>query len=290
MEIERVGVVGAGLMGSGIAEVAARAGCDVVVREVDEAAVEAGRQRVRRSLDRAVERERLSATERDRALERLRFTTELEALADRDLVVEAIVEDAELKAELFRALDGLCAPGAVLATNTSSIPVTELAAATDRPERVLGLHFFNPVPVMRLVEVVRTLATADAVAASAFEFARRLGKVPIAAPDRSGFVVNLLLVPFMLDAIRQLERGLASIEDVDRGMMLGCGHPMGPFQLCDFVGNDTTLRIAEIMFEEYREGRYAPPPLLKRMVALGRFGRKSGRGFYDYSGDEPVPL
>lgn len=290
MRIDKVGVVGCGLMGSGIAEVAARSGFDVVVREIDDEAVAAGRARIERSMGRVVDKEKITADERDEALRRLRFTTDLADLADRDLIVEAIVEDLEAKAGLFATLDDVCGAGTIYATNTSSLTVTDLAARTTRPDRFVGLHFFNPVPVMKLVEVVRTIATGDEAVEAAFDFARRLGKEPIAAKDASGFVVNLLLVPYMLDAIRQLERGVASIDDIDTGMVLGCGHPMGPFTLCDFVGLDTTWRIAEIMFEEYREPRYAPPPLLKRMVALGRYGRKAGRGFYDYSGDRPVPL
>jgi len=290
LKIEKVGVVGCGLMGSGIAEVAARAGFDVVVREVDDEALAAGRGRIEKSLGRAVDRGKLEAEERDATLGRITFTTDLADLADRDLVVEAIVEDIDAKNELFGALDGLCGPETVFASNTSSLTVTDMAAATSRPERVIGLHFFNPVPVMKLVEVVRTIATDPGVFDAAFEFARALGKEPIAAKDNSGFVVNLLLVPYMLDAIRQLERGVASIEDIDKGMTLGCGYPMGPFVLCDFVGIDTLYRISEIMFDEYREERYAPPPLLKRIVAMGRFGRKTGKGFYDWSGDTPVPL
>lgn len=277
-------------MGSGIVEVSARAGFDVVVREVDEGALAAGRARVEKSLSRAVGKGKLTEEERSATLERVRFTTALEDLADRDLIVEAIVEDMAAKNELFAALDQLCGPATIYASNTSSLTVTDMAAATARPGRVVGLHFFNPVPVMKLVEVVRTIATDDQAFASVFEFARALGKEPIAARDNSGFVVNLLLVPYMLDAIRQLERGVATIEDIDKGMVLGCGYPMGPFTLCDFVGIDTLLRIAEIMFEEYREERYAPPPLLKRVVALGRFGKKSGKGFYDWSGEAPVAL
>lgn len=289
-EIGKVGVVGCGLMGSGIAEVAARAGRDVRVLEVSEEAAVAGRRRIVASMERAVVKEKLTAGARDEALARLGFTTDRSELADRDLVIEAIVENMEAKVELFTDLDGIVGPECIYATNTSSLTVTEMAAATRRPERFVGLHFFNPVPVMRLVEVVRTIATTDEVVRTVTAFAWALGKEPIAARDTSGFVVNLLLVPFMLDAIRQLERGVASIEDLDTAMVMGCGHPMGPLTLCDFVGNDTTLRIAEIMFDEYRETRYAPPPLLRRMVALGRFGRKTGRGFYDYSGDTPVPL
>ena len=290
VKIEKVGVVGAGLMGSGIAEVSARAGFDVLVREVDEAAAAKGRGRIEKSMNRAVDKEKMTAGERDEALGRIAFTTEVDALADRDLVIEAIVEDLAAKNELFTRLDDLCGDAAIFASNTSSLTITDMAAATRRPDRVVGLHFFNPVPVMKLVEVVRTIATSPETFDAAFEFARALGKEPIAAKDNSGFVVNLLLVPYMLDAIRQLECGVASIEDIDKGMQLGCGYPMGPFTLCDFVGNDTTLRIAEIMFDEYREERYAPPPLLKRLVAMGRYGRKSGAGFYDWSGEAPVPL
>jgi 3-hydroxybutyryl-CoA dehydrogenase len=290
LEIRKVGVVGCGLMGSGIVEVAARAGFEVVVREVDDQVLAAGRGRVEKSLTRAVERGKLADEERTATLGRVRFTTSLDDLADRDIVIEAIVEDMEAKNALFAALDERCGKETIYASNTSSLTVTDMAAATARPGRVVGLHFFNPVPVMKLVEVVRTIATEDDVFDAAFAFARELGKEPITARDNSGFVVNLLLVPYMLDAIRQLERGVAGVTDIDRGMVLGCGHPMGPFTLCDFVGIDTLLRISEIMFEEYREQRYAPPPLLKRIVALGRYGRKSGRGFYDWSGDEPVAL
>jgi len=290
VEIRKVGVVGCGLMGSGIAEVAGRSGFDVLVREVDTGAVEGGRKRIETSLSRAVEKGKATPSERDETLGRIRFTTEVEALADRDLVIEAIVEIIEAKNTLFRTLDPLCPQHTIFATNTSSLTVTDMAAAVGRSDRVVGLHFFNPVPVMTLVEVVRTIATSHETFQRALAFARALGKEPITAKDRSGFVVNLLLVPYMLDCIRQLERGVASIEDIDKGMVLGCGYPMGPFTLCDFVGNDTTLRIAEIMFDEYREERYAPPPLLKRLVAMGRYGRKSGKGFYDYSSGTPVPL
>lgn len=290
MSIEKVGVVGCGLMGSGIAEVAATRGFDVVVREVDNASLEGGRGRIGTSLDRAVSKEKLSAEDRDAALDRLSFTTEVEDLASCDIVIEAIVEDLGVKNDLFGALDRLCGDGTIFASNTSSLTITDMAAATDRPDRFVGLHFFNPVPVMKLVEVVRTIATSDEAFDRTFAFARALGKVPITAKDNSGFVVNLLLVPYMLDAIRHLERGVATIEDIDTGMKLGCGYPMGPFTLCDFVGIDTLYKISEIMFDEYREERYAPPPLLKRIVAMGRYGRKSGRGFYDWSGDKPVPL
>ena len=290
MPIQKVGVVGCGLMGSGIAEVAAKAGFDVLVREVDDASVARGRKRIEGSLAKAVEKEKLTAADRDAALARLSFTTEVAKLADRDLVIEAIVEEMAAKRALFAELHALCPARTLFASNTSSLPITDMSAGT-RPDRFVGLHFFNPVPVMKLVEVVRTIMTGDSALAEALDFGRRLGKEPIVAPDRSGFVVNLLLVPYMLDAVRQLERGVATIAEIDKAMVLGCGHPMGPFTLCDFVGLDTTHRIAEIMYEEYREERYAPPPLLKRIVALGRYGKKSGAGFYDWSApDAPVPL
>ena len=277
-------------MGSGIAEVAAKANFDVVVREVSDDLIETGRDRIRKSLDLAVERGKLTLADRDAAWSRLRFSTELSDLADRHLVIEAIIEEIEAKNELFSTLDDLCGPETIFASNTSSLTITDMAAASGRPDRVVGLHFFNPVPVMELVEVVRTIATSDEAFSVAYAFAEALGKKPIIAKDNSGFVVNLLLVPYMLDAIRQLERGVASMEDIDRAMTLGLGHPMGPFTLCDFVGVDTVYRISQIMFEEYREGRYASPPLLKRIVSMGRFGRKTGKGFYDWSGDQPVPL
>ena len=285
-----MGVAGCGLMGSGIVEVAAKSGFDVVVTEVNDKALEAGKQRIRKSLDKAVEKAKLSAEDRDASLSRIDFSTQLDSHADRDIVIEAVVEDVAAKNQLFGTLDKLCGADAIFASNTSSLTITDMAAVTSRPERFVGLHFFNPVPVMKLVEVVRTIATSDAVFRSAFDFAKRLGKEPIAAKDNSGFVVNLLLVPYMLDAIRQLERGVASIEDIDKGMVLGCGYPMGPFTLADFVGIDTLHKISEIMFDEYREERYAPPPLLRRIVALGRFGRKTGKGFYDWSGPAPTPL
>ncbi|HEY8485490.1 MAG TPA: 3-hydroxybutyryl-CoA dehydrogenase [Longimicrobiales bacterium] len=287
--IRTVAVVGAGLMGSGIAEVCARAGYETWVRELTDDLCRRGLDAIRRSLDRAVEKGKVTAEAREEALSRIHTTTALEDLTSADLVIEAITEEIDLKTELFRALDRLCPPETIFASNTSSLTITQLAAATQRPDRVVGLHFFNPVPVMKLVEVVRTIATSDGTFHSAMEFARTLGKEPIEARDASGFIVNRLLVPYILDAIRGLEMGLGSIEDIDKGMTLGTGHPMGPFALADFVGLDTLYRVAEIMFEEYREPRFAPPPLLKRMVTLGRFGRKSGRGFYDYTGEEPVP-
>jgi len=290
LSIKKVGVVGAGLMGSGIAEVAATRGFEVIVREVDQASCDGGRKRIEKSLDRAVQREKMSAEDRDAALARLSFTTQVADLAPCDLVIEAIVEDPAVKNALFGELDGLCGPDTIFASNTSSLPITDMAAHTNRADRFVGLHFFNPVPVMKLVEVVRTIATSQETFDRAFAFAKELGKVPIAAKDNSGFVVNLLLVPYMLDAIRHLERGVASVEDIDTGMVLGCGYPMGPFTLCDFVGIDTLYKISEIMFDEYREERYAPPPLLRRIVAMGRYGKKSGKGFYDWSGEKPVAL
>jgi 3-hydroxybutyryl-CoA dehydrogenase len=290
MEIKTVAVVGCGLMGSGIAEVAAKAGYDTIVREVDDDLLEKGLGRIRKSMDRAVDKGKMQPEDRDAAFGRVRGTTSLDDLAAADLVVEAIVENLDAKKELFSTLDRVCPEHTILASNTSSLTVTEMAAATSRPDRFVGLHFFNPVPVMKLVEVVRTIATGQEAYAAALDFARRLGKEPIEAKDASGFIVNRLLVPYMLDAIRSLEQGLGSIEDIDKGMVLGTGYPMGPFTLGDFVGIDTLFRIAEIMYEEYAETRFAPPPLLRRMVTLGYHGRKSGRGFYDYSGEKPVPL
>ena len=277
-------------MGSGIVEVAAKAGCDVVVCEVDAAAVAAGRARVVKSLDRAVSKGKLDKAGRDEVLRRITFTVSLDDFADCDMVLEAIVESLEAKNDLFGYLDGVCPERTIFASNTSSLTVTDMAAATSRPDRFIGIHFFNPVPVMKLVEVVRTIATSDETFEAARAFASRVGKVPIAARDNSGFVVNLLLVPFMLDAIRQLERGVASVEDIDTALTLGCGHPMGPFVLCDFVGLDTLYQVAEIMYAEYREERYAAPPLLKRLVTMGRYGRKSGAGFYDWTPAGPVAL
>ncbi|MFO7260270.1 MAG: 3-hydroxybutyryl-CoA dehydrogenase [bacterium] len=288
-EIQTVAVLGCGLMGSGIAEVTARAGYRTLVREVSDELCERGMKAITRSLDRAVEKGKIDAATRDQALGRIQTTTSLADLADADLVIEAVTEDLEIKNALFRELDDICPARTIFASNTSSLTIAAMAAATKRPDRVVGLHFFNPVPVMKLVEVVRTIATSDETFRTAFAFAQSLGKEPIEARDTSGFIVNRLLVPYMLDAIRCLESGLGTIEDIDRGMTLGTGYPMGPFTLSDFVGIDTLYRVAEIMFEEYREPRFAPPPLLKRMVQLGYFGRKSGRGFYDYTGEKPVP-
>lgn len=282
MEIRRVGVLGCGLMGSGIAEVCARAGFETVVREVDDAALARGMDRIRGSLDRAVAKGKLEAAAREAALGRLQTTTDFDALAGCDLVIEAIVENLEEKLRTFAALAKVVRPEAIFASNTSSLTITQLAAASGRPGRTIGLHFFNPVPVMQLVEVVRTILSDKTVVAAATEFCRALGKEPIACRDNSGFIVNRLLVPYLLDAIRALEEGVGTVEEIDKGMQLGCGYPMGPFTLLDFVGLDTTYAIANIMFEEYRERRFAPPPLLKQMVQAGHLGRKSGRGFYDH--------
>jgi 3-hydroxybutyryl-CoA dehydrogenase len=289
-EIRTVAVVGSGLMGSGIAEVTARAGHVTLIREVDDQLLDHGIGRIRKSLDRAVDKGKLEAQDRDDVMGRIRGTTALEDLAEADLVIEAIIENLDAKKDLFARLDDICPEHTLFASNTSSLTVTEMAAATHRPDRFLGLHFFNPVPVMKLVEVVRTIATSDAAFDAAYQFVQAVGKQPVEAKDASGFIVNRLLVPYMLDAIRSLEQGLGSIEDIDRSMVLGLGYPMGPFTLADFVGIDTLFRIAEIMYEEYAETRFAPPPILRRMVTLGRFGRKSGRGFYDYGGDKPVPM
>jgi 3-hydroxybutyryl-CoA dehydrogenase len=275
-------------MGRGIAQVCAAAGYDTVVREVSQELLDRGLGAVRRGLDRAVEKGKLEAAERDATLERLTGTVELADLHDCDIVIEAIVENIEAKKDLFGALDSDAPEHTIFASNTSSLLVTEMAAATSRPDRFVGLHFFNPVPVMKLVEVVRTGATSQETFDRAFAFARSLGKEPVACRDNSGFIVNRLLVPYMLDAIRGYEEGIGSIEDIDKAMQLGTGYPMGPFTLGDFVGLDTLYYICEIMFDEYREKRFAPPPLLKRMHLAGYHGRKSGRGFYDYSGEKPV--
>jgi 3-hydroxybutyryl-CoA dehydrogenase len=289
-EISRVGVLGCGQMGSGIAQAAAVAGFPTAARDLDEGLLARGERAIQQSLDKLVEKGKLDAGARDAALGRLSFTVELSDLKDCELIVEAVTESLELKTGLWRALDPICPTRTIFASNTSSLSIGEMAAATGRPDRFVGLHFFNPVPLMPLVEVVRAVATSAETFDAGMAFVRRLGKEPIAARDRSGFVVNRLLVPYLLDAARAREGGLASTADIDRGMQLGCGHPMGPLALLDFVGLDTVVRIAEIMFEEFREPRFAPPPLLRRMVAAGLHGRKSGRGFYDYASQPPVPM
>jgi 3-hydroxybutyryl-CoA dehydrogenase len=277
-------------MGTGIAQAAATAGFPTVVRDLEAGLLARCEGDIGKSLDKLVEKGKLDRAVREAALGRLTFTTDLAALADCDLLVEAVTEDLLLKNELWRAVDAICPDRTIFASNTSSLSIGDMAAATGRPDRFIGLHFFNPVPLMPLVEVVRAVTTSADVLERALTFARRLGKEPIIARDRSGFVVNRLLVPYLLDAARALEQGVATAADIDRGMQLGCGHPMGPLTLLDFVGLDTVLRIAEIMFDEYRETRFAPPPLLRRMVAAGLYGRKSGRGFYDYASDPPHPI
>jgi len=283
MAIQKVGVIGCGLMGSGIVQVAAQAGFDVRVREVSDDALKKGLARIDKFLQGGVDKGKLTAEQKAQILGRIHGTTRLEDLKDSDLVIEAAIENLDAKHEVFAALDAVCGPTAIFASNTSSLSITEMAAKTKRPARFVGLHFFNPVPLMPLVEVVRTPMTDDAVFKEVEAFAQKLPKVVVAAQDTPGFVVNRLLVPFLLDAIRVLESGVATREDIDNGMKLGCGHPMGPLTLLDFVGLDTTYYIANIMFDEFKEPRFAPPPLLKRMVAANWLGKKSGRGFYDYS-------
>jgi 3-hydroxybutyryl-CoA dehydrogenase len=282
--IERVGVIGAGQMGGGIAEVCARAGVDVTVFETTEALVSAGRNRIAKSLERGVSAGKITERERDGALGKLRFTTDMTDLADRQLVIEAVIEDENIKASIFRQLDEIITdPNAVLASNTSSIPIMKLGAATKNPQRVLGLHFFNPVPVLPLVELVTTLATGDGAAARTEQFAGTvLGKQVVRCSDRSGFVVNALLVPYLLAAVRMVESGFATVEDVDKAVVAGLSHPMGPLRLSDLIGLDTLKLIADKMFDEFKETHYAPPPLLLRMVEAGRLGKKSGQGFYSY--------
>lgn len=281
---ERIGIVGCGLMGAGIAEVCARAGLEVMVREIDPTAAEAGRRRIQSSLDRALGTGKLSEEERDEALSRLSFTTDLGDFADREMVIEAVLEDEGLKTDVFATLDKVVtAPDAILASNTSSIPVMKLGIATQRPEQVLGVHFFNPVPVLRLVEIVPSLMTSPDSLARAEEFATgSLNKRVVRSQDRAGFVVNALLIPYLLSAIRMMESGFATAEDIDTGMVEGCNHPMGPLRLTDLIGLDTTLAVAESLYEEFKEPLYAPPPVLSRMVEAGLLGRKAGRGFYDY--------
>jgi 3-hydroxybutyryl-CoA dehydrogenase len=281
-QIESVAVVGAGFMGSGIAESVAVAGLPVVVRDVDEASLERARARIDKSLERAVEGGKLDAAHADVARSRIELTTGLEAIAGADLIVEAVSEVLELKVDVMRGIDGVVREDAIIASNTSSIPIAELAQAVRAPERVLGLHFFSPVPVMTLVELVVALDTSQETVARARDFAVRIGKRPIETKDRSGFIVNMLLVPYLMAAVRMYEDGFASREDIDAGMKLGCGHPMGPLTLCDFIGLDVLYAVCDSLYEEFKRDEYAPPPLLKRMVASGRLGRKSGRGFYEY--------
>ncbi|HZG53171.1 MAG TPA: 3-hydroxyacyl-CoA dehydrogenase family protein [Pyrinomonadaceae bacterium] len=293
MEIKKVGVLGCGLMGSGIAQTAAAAGFEVVVREVSNDLCERGFAGIEKSLAKFAEKGTITSDQQREIRGRLTGTTEFAALADCDLIIEAIIENLDTKRDTYRQLDELCKPETIFASNTSSLSITEMMTATsaERQRRFIGLHFFNPVPIMKLVEVVKTILTDEAVYETAVEFGKRLGKVPVRASDKTGFIVNRLLVPYMLDSVRALEEGVGSIVDIDNAMKLGCGYPMGPLTLGDFVGLDTTYYIAEIMFNEFREKRFAPPPLLKRMVLAGLYGRKSGRGFYDYTDPKnPVPM
>jgi len=291
MAIHKVGVVGCGLMGSGIAQVSAQAGFQTVVREVSTELLEKGLKGIDKNLGRLVEKGTIIEAAKNEIRGRLKGVTSLDELKDCDLVVEAIIEQLPAKRDLFSALDALCPAHTIFASNTSSLTITEIAAATKRPQRFVGLHFFNPVPVMKLVEVVKTIATDPAVYEEMVNFGAKLGKTPVRAQDSGGFIVNRLLVPYLLDAIRALEEGVGSVVDIDNSMKLGCGYPMGPFTLLDFVGLDTTYYIAQIMFDEFKEKRFAAPPLLKRMVLAGWHGKKSGRGFYDYSDPaNPKPL
>jgi 3-hydroxybutyryl-CoA dehydrogenase len=282
MSIQSVGVLGCGLMGAGIAQVCAQSGYRTVVREVDQAVLDKGLARVHRFLEDGVQKGKVTPEARDATLANLSGTTAVEALAGSDLVIEAIVENLDAKRQAYAAVDAVVGTNTLIVSNTSSLCITELAAATTRPDRFGGLHFFNPVPLMKLVEVIRGLSTTEPTYLALVAFAQSLAKEPITAPDRPGFIVNRLLVPYLLDAIRAYENGLGTLDDIDKGMKLGCGYPMGPFTLLDFVGLDTTYYIANIMFEEFREPAYAPPPLLKRMVLAGRVGKKVGRGFYEY--------
>jgi 3-hydroxybutyryl-CoA dehydrogenase len=291
MAIQKVGVVGCGLMGSGIAQVCAQAGLQTVVREVSPEIVEKGLKSIDKNLARLVEKGTISEAAKNEIRGRVKGTTSLEDFKDCDVIVEAIIEQLPVKRELFAALDKLCPAHTIFASNTSSLTITEIAASTKRPERFVGLHFFNPVPVMKLVEVVKTIATDPAVYEEMVAFGTKLGKTPVRAQDSGGFIVNRLLVPYLLDAIRALEEGVGSVADIDTSMKLGCGYPMGPFTLLDFVGLDTTYYISQIMFDEFKEKRFASPPLLKRMVLAGWNGKKSGRGFYDYADPaNPKPM
>lgn len=289
MNIKKVGVLGCGLMGSGIAQVSATAGYEVTVLEQDQKFLDKGFSGIEKSLARFAEKGNLKepvATVRGR----LKGTTDSASLADCDIIVEAIIENVEEKKKTFSALDSIVKKDAIFASNTSSISITEVAAATRRPDRFVGLHFFNPVPLMKLVEVVRTIATSEQVFDAAYEFGKSLGKVPVRTSDKTGFIVNRLLVPYLLDAVRAYEEGVGSIPDIDNAMKLGCGYPMGPFTLLDFVGLDTTYYITHVMFDEFKERRFASPPLLKRLVMAGWYGRKTGKGFYDYADPaNPVP-
>jgi 3-hydroxybutyryl-CoA dehydrogenase len=290
MEIKKVGVMGCGIMGAGIVQVVLQASFPVTVGEANEQLLAGGLKRIKGALDKAVEKGTLTPEKRDGAFGRITGTVSPADFADCDLIIEAIVENLEAKTKLFSALDAICPPDTIMASNTSSLPISQIAVTTRRPERFVGLHFFNPATVMSLVEVVKTIGTADKVLETAITFVKALGKVPVLAKDNAGFIVNLLLTAYMLDAIRAVGEGVATVQDIDTAMKLGCNHPMGPLTLADFIGLDTIYSSGNIMFEEYREKRYAPPPLLTRMVTMGHCGRKSGRGFYDYTDPRnPVP-
>ena len=285
MAIKKVGVLGCGLMGSGIAQTAAQSGYEVIVREINQELLDKGLGRIKDFLSKGVEREKLSQSDMDETLSKIAGTTELSDLSDCDIVIEVIIENMELKAELYKELSEVCKPETIFASNTSSLSITEMASHTNRPDKMVGLHFFNPVPLMKLVEVARSVSTSSESFDTVYQFAKSLGKTPVKCGDSTGFIVNRLLVPYLLDSIRQLENGLATVEDIDNALKLGLGYPMGPFTLLDFVGIDTTLYIADIMFEEFKEHKYAAPPLMRRMVHAGYFGKKSGKGFYDYTSE-----
>jgi 3-hydroxybutyryl-CoA dehydrogenase len=282
-DVRKLGVVGCGIMGSGIVEVCTKAGMDVTFVEIDEERAQRGLQSIERSLGKAVDRGKLDAGDRDAAVARITTSTSLDDLADSDLIIEAVTEDLDTKLEVFRRLDELVGPEMIIATNTSSLPIANLAAVTKRPDKVLGLHFFNPPPVMKLLELVRGITTSDETVAFARQMAERLGKTPVLSKDRAGFIVNMLLIPYLNGAVRMLDEGFATPEDIDTAVSLGLAHPMGPLRLLDLIGLDTALFVANVLFEEFKEPLFAPPPLLKRMVTAGRLGRKSGAGFYDYT-------
>jgi len=288
MAIKKVGVLGCGLMGSGIAQVSAQSGYDVVIREVNQDFLDKGLDNIEKFLQKGVEKGKTSESDMKKTLSRITGTVDIGDLSDCDIVIEAIIENMDLKGAVYKELSEACKPETIFASNTSSLSITEMASHTNRPDKMVGIHFFNPVPIMKLVEVARCVTTSDESFDTAFEFAVSLGKTPVKCGDSTGFIVNRLLVPYLLDAIRQLENGLATIEDIDSAMKLGVGYPMGPFTLLDFVGIDTTLYIADIMFNEFKQHQYSAPPLMRRMVHAGFFGRKTGKGFYNYTGDSPV--
>ena len=288
MAIKKVGVLGCGLMGSGIAQVSAQSGYDVVIREVNQDLLDKGLGNIEKFLQKGVENGKTNESDMKKALSKITGTVDIGDLSDCDIVIEAIIENMDLKGAVYKELSEACKPETIFASNTSSLSITEMASHTNRPDKMVGIHFFNPVPIMKLVEVARCVTTSDESFDTAFEFAVSLGKTPVKCGDSTGFIVNRLLVPYLLDAIRQLENGLATIEDIDSAMKLGVGYPMGPFTLLDFVGIDTTLYIADIMFNEFKQHQYSAPPLMRRMVHAGFFGRKTGKGFYNYTGDSPV--